>query len=143
MQATVENEVKDQCSEESIAYTPPDARIGDEIYYYADGVHRPDAPFGKILSVESRNVTLVIYDEYSPHGMKKEHVLHVSDPWLAERPDRRANGAWDFSPSHKRLQLIHDRLERYGDRIVELEVFAASLDPKFSPSNGDAKPRKR
>ena len=133
MEAVMEREAPDQVSDEATAYEPPLARTGDEIHFYADGIVRHDAPFGKVLKVESRNITVVIYDEYLPHGGKKEHLLHVTDPWLSERPDRRANGAWDFSPAHKERVALKQLIERYGDRLVHMEAYFQAFDKDFKP----------
>lgn len=108
-------------------YTPPEVYAGDEVVYLRDGVRRHDAPVGKVLSVCGNALTLALYDRHNPDGSYHEDVLHIDNPVLADNPDRRMNGAWEFSKKELAFKAMQARQERYGDRQVESEAIIHEL----------------
>lgn len=119
-------EVVDQVTEASLAYVPPEASVGDEIVFYEDANLGAKPSFGKVLGISGRNLVAVVYGEHCPNGMVRKSVLHITDPWLEERPERKINGAWDFTKHMKEFHAMKATLNRYGDRLVQLEMDAAT-----------------
>ena len=119
-------EVVDQVSEESLAFEAPEVHVGDEIVFYEDAqvTNKPD--FGKVLGISGRNIVVVVYSQHCPHGMLRKSVLHITDPWLQERADRRINGGWDFTAREKKFRKMEATLNRYGDRLVQMEMDTAT-----------------
>ena len=122
----------DRRREEAAAWVPPGVLLGDEVVFYEAGDIRDDSSWGKVIGVSGKSVSIQICSIFAPSGEFKQDVLHKDDPWLAERPDRRSQGSWDFSPRQKRLNQMLPRLESLDAVVAGVEAGLSKSNEAFS-----------
>ena len=122
-------------------YVMPTAVVGDDIVVYPYAQIGSAPHIGKIMAVYEQAVDL-LYFSTSRGVTYKAGIRHITDPRLQEKEALRADGAWDFSPSHKARASWQKRVEARigslkgvkGDDEVDLEELRLRYTEKF----GDA-----
>jgi hypothetical protein len=100
-------------------YAPPEARLGDTVFWYQDTATLTDPQLGWVcMRPGSVTVTLLVFAP-GVGFVEKPSVRYKDDPGLKENPAWRSWGCWDFSDSHKdmvraqhvaaQVALNHDR----------------------------------
>lgn len=106
---------------DAVPYAMPAVERGDVVFFWRDPASSADphvASVGLVTGVHNQVINLVIYSDWESGGRKSE-VRHASDPALQENAFLRKNGAWDYSPQHKRAQVAAEALEKRVLAIAE------------------------
>lgn len=85
-------------------YRQPEARLGDQVHWYADTATLADPLVGWISRKPGEYTVTIIVFAPDVGFMEKASVRHKDDPGLTENPAWRTWGCWDFSPAHKDMQ---------------------------------------
>lgn len=85
-------------------YKQPAARLGDQVFWYADTVTQADPLVGWISRKPGDYTVTILVFAPDVGFMEKASVRHKDDPGLLENPAWRMWGCWDFSPAHKDMQ---------------------------------------
>jgi hypothetical protein len=86
--------------------TPPECKIGTQVYYYRDPLNLDDPSVGFICRRPGAlTVSIMVF---SPSGglVEKMSVRHKDDPGLRENEAWRQWGCWDFSDLEKNIRKI-------------------------------------
>lgn len=90
-------------------YVMPDVEAGQDVEYYDPTLTDSRKVIGFVLKVARTRRSVSVFVPSS--GKILELVRHRSDPKLNESNDHRENGAWDYSPRHRDLQCLRERVE--------------------------------
>jgi hypothetical protein len=98
---------------EKPAFEMPKVRVGQQVRFYRNGEivegHAPEIAF---VVKSGRNVISMLK---TIDGWPIQTVYHISDPKLKDKPNLRANGAWDF---------IEDEIQQRATNAKLLEAVA-------------------
>ena len=97
-------------------YEMPAVQLGDWVYYYA---HEGAEPATALVQKVGRGTVVLWVVSPGYGGVEKPSVHHKNDPRMADYPEWKSYGTWDYQPS--KLAILSEKVALLEKKVAELE----------------------
>lgn len=94
----------------------PAIELGDVVFWFPGGSESADPHVAMVTKVGAETIHLNVFATNTYNLLLRDGVRHLTDP-NAKRFETSENGAWDYTPRHKRLLKMEAQINALAEEL--------------------------